>query len=137
MKKLIIYTDGGARGNPGPAAAGIVFYNDQQEKIAEFSKFLGHVTNNQAEYKSLILALEKAKTYKPQIIEVFLDSELVVNQLSGHYRVKNKDLKPLYQQVLKLTERFDKISFFHTLRKNNKLADKLVSQTLDIHLQRH
>lgn len=133
MKKLIIYTDGGARGNPGPAAAGVVFFNNKQEKVAEFSKFLGHATNNQAEYKSLILALEKAKTYKPKEIEVFLDSELIVKQLSGHYRVKNKDLQPLYQQVLELSQKFNKISFKHTLRGGNKLADRLVNQTLDMH----
>lgn len=133
MKKLIIYTDGGARGNPGPAAAGVVFFNNKQEKVAEFSKFLGYATNNQAEYKSLILALEKAIELKPQQVEVFLDSELVVNQLSGHYRVKNKDLKPLHQQVLKLVRKFDKASFHHILRQGNKLADKLVNQILDMH----
>ncbi len=132
MNKLIIYTDGGARGNPGPAAAGVVFYNGQKEKIAEISKYLGHATNNQAEYKSLILALEKASEFKPQIIEVFLDSELVVNQLNSHYRVKNKNLQPLHQQVLKLVRKFDKVSFHHILRQGNKLADKLVNQTLDM-----
>lgn len=131
MKKLVIYTDGGARGNPGPAAAGVVFYNDEQEKVAEFSEFLGHATNNQAEYKSLILALEKTKAYKLKEIEVFLDSELVVNQLNGNYRVKNEGLKPLYQQVLALISKFDKISFSHTLREGNKLADKLVNKVLD------
>lgn len=133
MKKLIIYTDGGARGNPGPAAAGVVFFNNKQEKVAEFSKFLGYATNNQAEYKSLILALEKASEFKPQIIEVFLDSELVVNQINGKYRVKNEGLKPLYQQALALISKFDKIYFSHTLREGNKLADKLVNKTLDLH----
>ncbi|MFA5129267.1 MAG: ribonuclease HI family protein, partial [Patescibacteria group bacterium] len=89
MDKLTIFTDGGARGNPGPGGIGAVIYDENKKKIAEISEFLGHSTNNQAEYKAVIAAMKKAKELKAEILEFFLDSELVVKQLKREYKVKN------------------------------------------------
>lgn len=126
-----IFADGGARGNPGPAGVGVVIYDDKGKIILEEKKFIGHATNNQAEYNGLIFALELAKKLKAKKVKIMLDSELVVNQLLGKYRVKNESLKPLFQKVLSLTNNFEKISFFHTKRDGNKLADKLVNCAID------
>ena len=131
MEKLIIYTDGGARGNPGPAGLGIVFYNEKKERIKEISKFIGKATNNEAEYNSLILALKEAKKFETKIIEFYLDSELVVNQLNGKYRVKKENLKFLYKQAMNLINRYDQIHFYHISRDKNELADKLVNRAID------
>ncbi|MEK7166962.1 MAG: ribonuclease HI family protein [Patescibacteria group bacterium] len=127
--KAKIYTDGGARGNPGPGGIGVVIkYND---KILEFSKFIGNSTNNQAEYKAVILALEEAKKLKIQEIDFYSDSELIVNQLNRKYKIKNKDLSFLFIQVWNLSLNFKKITFTHIPREQNKEADKLVNQALD------
>lgn len=146
MPKLLIYTDGGARGNPGPAAGGVVIKNEKEEIIFETSKYLGIATNNQAEYEALILALQKAgeifkscsdtKFSAPTEslnIECFLDSELIVKQLNGEYRVKNEGLKPLYEKTSSLIKHFDSVKFIHIPREKNKLADKLVNKELDAH----
>lgn len=140
MNKYIIYTDGGARGNPGPAAAGVVIYNAKLKEIDKFAHYLGVATNNQAEYQALILGLgriQKIVDNSHQLAEVsveaFLDSELIVKQLSGEYRVKNKDLKPLVAKVENLTSQFAKVSFKHILRDKNTLADKLLNLELDKH----
>lgn len=133
---LKIYTDGGARGNPGPAACGVVMKH-KEEVIREISKYIGNTTNNQAEYEALILALEKAieifgsKKAKEMILECHLDSELVVKQLNHEYRIKNEGLKPLYLKVSNLIPNFGSIKFIHIRREQNKLADKLVNRELD------
>ena len=129
--KLIIYSDGGARGNPGLAGAGAVIYNENKEEIATISEFIGRATNNQAEYQALILALKKAKELKANQLEVFLDSELIVKQINREYKVKNKDLAPLFIQVYNLSLLFDKIDFFHVRRENNKRADELANLAMD------
>lgn len=131
MRNLIIYTDGGARGNPGPAGVGVIFYDKKGKKVREMSEFIGNKTNNQAEYNGLTLALREAIKLKPRNVEVYLDSELVVNQLNGKYRVKNKDLKILFEEAKKLADKFESIFFRHTLREGNKEADKLVNQAID------
>lgn len=136
IEKLYIYTDGGARGNPGPAACGAVIKNGG-EVILETSKYIGIATNNQAEYEALILALEKAKEIfgskktKEMAMECHLDSELVVKQLNHEYRIKNEGLKPLYLKVCNLLRDFNSVKFTHIRREQNKLADKLVNQELD------
>jgi ribonuclease HI len=132
MKRLIIYTDGGARGNPGPAGIGVIFYNDRREKLKELFQFIGKATNNQAEYTALILALKNAFGFKPQTIEVFLDSELAVKQLKGIYRVKDKKLKYLFNQVMSLVGKFKLVKFFHVGRKQNKEADRLVNKAINL-----
>lgn len=136
MSKLIIFTDGGARGNPGPAAGGVVIQNDKGEIISEMSKYFGIATNNQAEYQALVLALEKSKellqgSSDQKIIECNLDSELVVNQLNGKYRIKNEGLKPLFKKISSLISKFDSVAFFHIPRDRNRSADKLVNRELD------
>lgn len=131
VNKIIIFSDGGARGNPGPAGIGAVLYNENKEKIAEISKYLGVATNNQAEYKALIEALKKAKELGAKNIAAFLDSELVVKQLNREYKVKNKDLAPLFLEVYNLSLSFSKISFTHVYREDNKEADKLANKAMD------
>ena len=129
--KLKIYTDGGARGNPGPAGIGAVIFNEKGNIVAEISKYIGETTNNQAEYKALIAGLTKAKELGAHDLEVFLDSELVVKQLNREYRVRDKDLAPLFVQVYNISLGFKKIVFKHIFREKNELADKLVNQALD------
>ena len=138
MQKFILYTDGGARGNPGPAATGIVVYDSNNQKILEFSSYIGKATNNQAEYQALILGLGQVQKIvsdkallKETNITAYLDSELVVKQLKGEYRVKNKGLQPLVEKALRLTQDFNQVNFLHIPRQNNKEADRLVNQELD------
>jgi len=130
-EKLILFTDGGARGNPGPAGIGAVILNEAGKIIAEISECIGETTNNQAEYKALIAGLTKAVEMGGQELEVFLDSELVVKQLNREYRVKDKDLAPLFVQVYNISLGFKKIKFSHIRREKNKLADALVNLALD------
>jgi len=131
MNKLIVYTDGGARGNPGPAGIGVVVYDENKKLLKQYKKFIGHATNNQAEYQAVILALEKVKELKVSEIDFFLDSELVVNQLKGEYRVKDKDLGSLFVKIWNLSQNFQKIKYRHVPRAENHLADKLVNQVID------
>lgn len=129
-KNLIIYTDGGARGNPGPAGIGIVICSTGG-KCKKFSQYIGRTTNNQAEYRALIFALEKAQALHPEKVVCYLDSELIAKQLNGIYKVKNKDLKPLFEEVKRFVSRFKNIHFCHVLREKNKQADKLVNRAID------
>ena len=130
-KNITIFADGGSRGNPGPSGIGVVIYNSNNKIILKDKKFIGQATNNQAEYQAVILSLEHAKKLHVRKIKFVLDSELIVNQLKGIYRVKNYNLKPLYQKVLVLLNNFEEYSFSHILRDGNKLADKLVNEALD------
>lgn len=132
MKKVNLYTDGGARGNPGPAAAGVVVLEDG-EIVAHKSKYLGETTNNQAEYQALILGLKLLHKEFGDYITVIahLDSELVVKQLNGEYKVKNAEILPRYEEVKKLAKGFEKVSFVHVRREKNHQADALVNQCLD------
>jgi ribonuclease HI len=129
--KLIIYTDGGARGNPGPAGLGVVIYNEAREKVTEFSRFLGVATNNQAEYRAVIDALEKARALGASELEFYLDSELVVKQLNREYKVKNKDLAPLFLMIHNLSLSFRKITYTHIFREQNEEADQLANEAMD------
>jgi len=129
--KLIIYTDGGARGNPGPAGIGVAIYNEAREKVAELSRFLGVATNNQAEYRAVIAALEKARAMGADELEFYLDSELVVKQLNREYKVKNKDLAPLFLMIHNLSLSFRKITYTHVFREQNEEADRLANEAMD------
>lgn len=129
--KLIIYTDGGARGNPGPAGIGAIAKNDDNKIVFEISEFIGKTTNNQAEYRALVSAIKKAKQLKTEEVDFFLDSELVVKQLNGEYKVKNKDLMPLFLEINNLRKQFKKITFSHVRREFNKEADKLANMAMD------
>lgn len=129
--KLFIYTDGGARGNPGPAGIGAVIYDENKNILAEVSEYLGVATNNQAEYKAVIAALKKAKDLGGTELAFYMDSELAVKQLNREYKVKNKDLAPLFLEVYNLSLSFKKISFSHIRREFNQAADKLANEAMD------
>jgi ribonuclease HI len=129
--KLIIYTDGGARGNPGPAGIGAVIYNENRQVVAEISEYLGVATNNQAEYKALIAAFKKVQVLGATELECYLDSELVVKQLKREYKVKNKDLAPLFLEIHNLSINFSRITYTHIPRERNKEADKLANEAMD------
>lgn len=131
MNKLIIFTDGGARGNPGPAGIGAVLYDEHKIMVAEISEYLGVATNNQAEYKALIAALKKAQELGVSELDCYLDSELVVKQLKHEYKVKNKDLAPLFLIIHNLSLNFQKISYTHIPRERNKEADRLANEAMD------
>lgn len=130
-KKLIIYSDGGARGNPGPAGVGIVIYDENKKVVQELGEYLGEQTNNQAEYKALILGLVRAKTLGAEELVCYLDSELVVKQMRGEYRVKDVKLKPLYVEAVELAKNFGQISYAHVVREKNEEADRLVNEAID------
>ena len=129
--KLIIYTDGGARGNPGPAGSGIAIFDESGKLIKKFGKYLGEKTNNQAEYKALLAAIRKARELKAEEVEFYLDSELVVKQMKREYRVKDKELAQLFLKIYNISLGFKKISFTHVPRELNKEADKLVNEAID------
>jgi ribonuclease HI len=137
MKKIIIYVDGGARGNPGPAAIGVLFCNEKGICFKKFSEYLGKMTNNEAEYMAAIFALKKFKSIfgkklaKETEIEIRSDSELLVNQINGKYKILEKNLQPLFLALWNLKLDFKKVKFKLISRKKNKEADKLVNQTLD------
>jgi len=134
MTKLInLYTDGGARGNPGPAAIGVVIKDEQGKVLKQYSEYLGEKTNNQAEYSALLKGLKLAKDYNPQEIKCFLDSELVVKQMNQEYKVKDKDLQPLFIKVWNTAINYKKVSYHHIPRSLNKEADKILNIELDKH----
>jgi ribonuclease HI len=128
--QLIIYADGGSRGNPGPAGAGAVLFKGN-ESVAEISHFLGVATNNVAEYTALVLGLEKAHELGYQNVEVRMDSELVVRQMIGQYKVKNAGLIPLFMKARGLASRFPKFAIVHVRRELNKDADRLANLAMD------
>lgn len=134
--KITIFTDGGARGNPGPAGLGVVLIKDSQV-FKKYSEFIGLKTNNQAEYEAVIFALKKVKLLfggkktRAMDIKVCLDSELIARQLNHQYKIKEKKLYPLFIKIWNLSLDFKKIEFAHVLRADNKEADKLVNQALD------
>lgn len=130
-KKIKIYTDGGARGNPGKAGIGVVIKDDDGKIIERVSEYIGEATNNVAEYTALIKGLEKARELKAEEVECFLDSELVVRQMNREYKVKNKDLSLLFVKVWNLSSGFKKISFNHIMREYNQVADRLVNEAID------
>ena len=133
LERLSLYSDGGARGNPGPAAIAFLAVTQAGQVIKSDSQFIGEATNNQAEYKALLAALEFAKSIKAQEVECHLDSELVGKQLKGEYTVKNAELQKLWRQASELKSCFGKVSFFNVPRSNPYItrADALVNQTLD------
>ena len=125
--KAIIYTDGGADPNPGPGAIGVVIKNDRGETISTISRPIGRVTNNQAEYKAVIAALEKAISLGIEEVTMFADSQLVVRQLNGTYKVRKAELKPLHAQVTELSSRLKHFTIEYIPREYNMEADSLTS----------
>ncbi len=133
LERLILYSDGGARGNPGPAAIAYIALTETGQVIKKDSRFVGERTNNQAEYEALIAALEFAKAIKIKEITCHLDSELVGKQIKGEYQVKNPELRKLWRQTIELKGSFKKVCFINVPRTNPfiEMADKLVNKTLD------
>ena len=132
IKRLIIHTDGGSRGNPGPAAIGAVLKDEKGILVAEVSEYIGKTTNNQAEYRAVLAAMEKARGLGAEELEFILDSELVVRQLNREYKVKDKNLAVIFMKVYNAGQTFSKVSFKHVRREYNKEADALVNKALDI-----
>jgi ribonuclease HI len=129
--KYIVHTDGAARGNPGPAAIGVVIEDEQGRSIYEASRAIGVRTNNEAEYQALITALEYLKDVRPSEAEFRLDSELVVRQLTGQYKVKEPRLQTLHARVTMLLNAVPKYRILHVPREKNARADELANEALD------
>ena len=129
--KIFIHTDGAARGNPGPAAIGAVIKDSNNTTVGTISQYIGRATNNQAEYRAVISALEKAVAIGAAEVILYSDSELVVRQLEGKYRVKNVALRELYQEAGKQLSKFSRVSFVAIPREKNQEADALANQALD------
>lgn len=127
---MVINTDGASRGNPGPAAIGVTIKDEQGKLITAISQPIGPATNNQAEYRAIIVALEEAIRLDAKQVELFSDSELVVRQINGRYRVKNAALQPLYQQVRQLQSQLKDFTITHIPRQQNQEADSLASKAL-------
>lgn len=130
---VTIFSDGGSRGNPGPSAAGYVVLNASQQVIAQGGEYLGITTNNQAEYHGVRLGLEKALELGYKRVDFKIDSMLVVNQMKGYYKIKNRELWPVHERIRELMRHFEKVTFTHVLREFNQLADGMVNKTLDEH----
>ena len=130
VKNLIIHADGASRGNPGPAAIGVVIEDEQGRVIANISNTIGITTNNQAEYLALIAGLKEALKLGAESAELKMDSELIVRQLTGRYRVRNPALKPLFEQAHQLMKEFQSSSIVHIPREHNRAADALCRQAL-------
>lgn len=133
----IAHIDGGSRGNPGPAAYGVVIRSQDGKVLAELSKYLGIQTNNFAEYSGLLAALEYAQQHNFNGLKVVSDSELLVKQMKGQYRVKHPALKPLFDRASEMTRRLQHFSIQHVLRSYNRDADRLVNEVLDREERRH
>jgi ribonuclease HI len=129
--KVIAYTDGAARGNPGPAAIGVILKDENGKILARISRRIGVTTNNQAEYLAIIAALEKAVSLGAKNVIVKSDSELVVKQINGQFKIKNTALRPLYQKVVQLTGALESFSITYLPREQNKAADALANRALD------
>jgi len=138
MKKIVINTDGGARGNPGPAAIGVVIYNEEENTLKKYSQYLGeNLTNNEVEYQAVIFALKKIKALfgkkkaKSLEIEIRSDSELLTKQMQGLYKVLDSKIQALFLKVWNLKIDFKEVKFKSIPREKNKEADKLVNEALD------
>ena len=130
-KRFVIYVDGASRGNPGPAAIGFLILDERGTAMTEVSRAIGVCTNNHAEYQALIAGLEEAAKLDASHLEIRLDSELVARQLSGQYRVKDKQLKPLYAKAMCLLSRLNSFTIRHIRREHNRKADALANRALD------
>jgi ribonuclease HI len=131
VPEATLFADGGSRGNPGPAASGAVLVDGKGDVIDEAGRFLGTATNNVAEWTALLIGLEKAIERGIRRLAVRMDSELVVKQMKGEYRVKHVDLQPLHRRAQALVRQFEHVDIKHIPRKQNALADGLVNHVLD------
>lgn len=128
---LKLYCDGGSRGNPGPSASGYVLLDKNDQVILKSGVYLGVTTNNQAEYQSLKFGMQEAQRIGAHTLDVYMDSMLVVNQMTGKFKIKNRDLWPIHQSIKELSGHFKKVTYSHVPRELNKLADAEVNEVLD------
>jgi len=131
IERVVAYADGASRGNPGLSSYGVVVFDADGNELHRSSRALGRATNNQAEYQGAIAALEAALGLGAREVELRMDSELVVRQLTGRYRVRNPGLKPLHGRLLDLRSRFERVAVVHIPRAQNKIADALANEALD------
>jgi ribonuclease HI len=129
--RLRVYSDGAARGNPGPAGAGAVLVEPSGQVVDKLGKFLGHQTNNYAEYMGLLIGLRRARELGVREVEVFADSELMIRQLGGRYQVKSASLRPLYEESLKLLNQFERVKLVHVPREMNRAADEMSNRAIE------
>lgn len=140
IKKLVVFVDGGSRQNPGPSAIGVVLCNQKKEILKEYAKFLGNATNNEAEYQAVIFALKKIKSLfgrkkvREMELEILSDSQLLINQLNGKYKILEKKIQELFLEVWNLKTEFGKVEFKLIDRSQNQRADKLVNLQLNLSL---
>ena len=128
---MVLYTDGASRGNPGPAGAGAMITDAEGATLAEKAVYLGETTNNQAEYQALLIGLEEAVKLAPARLTIRMDSELIVKQLNGEYRVRNRDLMPLHSRARELIGQLAAVEVVHVPREENIDADRLANQAID------
>jgi ribonuclease HI len=131
ITRVIINADGASRGNPGPAAIGATIRDDKGNLITSISRYIGRATNNQAEYRAIIAGLEKAIELGARQVKIYSDSELVVKQINGRYRIKNTSLRILYENLVKLIGSLEKFSIHHVPRQRNTEVDRLANKALD------
>ncbi len=135
-RKIIVETDGASRGNPGLSGAGVIVKDERGHRIETIQKFLGVGTNNQAEYKALIEGLRAAQRHAPDEVTVQMDSELVVKQMTGQYRVRNPEIFALYSEAMELVAGFGSVKFVHVLRERNPGADRVANMAIDSRMVR-
>lgn len=135
--EVVVHTDGGARGNPGPAGIGVHITSKAGRTLADLAEAIGHATNNVAEYTAVIRGLERAAELGARRVHVRADSLLVVEQLGGTYRVKNPTLRRLHEEASALVRRFERVTFSHVPRAQNKRADALVNRAIDAWMAEH
>jgi ribonuclease HI len=131
LRNLIIETDGAARGNPGLAGAGVIIKDEDGNRVRQIAEFLGSMTNNQAEYRALIIGLQAAAEYQPESVTVRMDSELVVRQMNGVYKVRHPGMLPLYLQASELADSLPNVSIVHVPREQNPGADRVANLAID------
>jgi ribonuclease HI len=130
-ERVVVYVDGGARGNPGPSGIGVVVTDDQDNELARANDYIGVATNNVAEYRALLLGLERARALGATEVSVVNDSQLIARQLTGEYRVRSDDLRPLHKRALEELGRFERWAIRSVPRAQNELADTLVNEAID------
>jgi ribonuclease HI len=131
LVRVRVYSDGAARGNPGPSGAGAVLVEPSGQVVDRLGKFLGIQTNNYAEYMGLLIGLRRARELGVREVEVFADSELMIRQLGGRYQVKSPSLRPLYEEALKLLNDFSRVKLVHVPREMNTAADEMSNRAID------
>ncbi len=131
-RKLFIYIDGASRGNPGPAGVGVIIYDEKKKLVDELCEYIGKTTNNVAEYQALLIALERARSLGAETLAIYSDCELLVRQMAGEYRVKDKTLKNLYQMARGNLKNFRKVDIRYIARGRNKRADRLANKGINL-----